>query len=139
MQDNWGRYDDELQTGGRLVKRTDAMGHSVKFRYDAYGRLLQLTNENEKSYTFGWDKLDRLVAQRDLDGSGRIPQAHLTLQRSITADAPSTDSTAQTMSSVAPYSWPSGDSEAEYDDEGFYEDSDGELEVSYQSGDRPPK
>lgn len=48
------------------------MGHSVRFRYDAYGRLLQLTNENNESYRFGWDKLDRLIAQEDLDGSGRI-------------------------------------------------------------------
>lgn len=48
------------------------MGYSVKFRYDAYGRLLQLTNENDESYRFGWDELDRLVAQKDLDGSGRL-------------------------------------------------------------------
>jgi len=71
--------------------------------------------------------LTSIASKPRLCPGSRVPQAHLTLQRSITADAPSTDSTAQTMSSVASYSWPSGDSETEYDDEGFYEDSDGQL------------
>lgn len=48
------------------------LGHRVGFSYDAYGRLQRLSNENNEAYTFGWDALDRLMAQRDLDGSGRL-------------------------------------------------------------------
>ena len=43
----------------------------MRLSYDAYGRLQKLTNENNEAYAFGWDALDRLIAQRDLDGSGR--------------------------------------------------------------------
>ncbi|EDS6041249.1 RHS repeat protein, partial [Salmonella enterica subsp. enterica] len=31
---------------GRVRSRTDAMGRRTAFRYDAYGRLTRLTNEN---------------------------------------------------------------------------------------------
>nr|WP_232923400.1 RHS repeat domain-containing protein [Pseudomonas synxantha] len=50
------------------------MSHSVEFGYDAYGRLLHLSNENRERYRFEWDALDRLLAQQDLDGSGHIYQ-----------------------------------------------------------------
>nr|WP_256586993.1 RHS repeat domain-containing protein [Pseudomonas sp. GW456-12-1-14-TSB6] len=52
----------------------DALGHKVRFSYDAYGRLLHLSNENHERYRFEWDALDRLLAQQALDGSGRIYQ-----------------------------------------------------------------
>ena len=64
------RYD----RSGRLTQRIDALGHTVEFGYDAYGRLLHLSNENHERYRFEWDVLDRLLAQQDLDGSGRIYQ-----------------------------------------------------------------
>jgi YD repeat-containing protein len=64
------RYD----RSGRLIQRVDALGHSVEFGYDAYGRLQHLSNENHERYRFEWDALDRLLAQQDLDGSGRIYQ-----------------------------------------------------------------
>ncbi|MCU1785546.1 RHS domain-containing protein, partial [Pseudomonas sp. 13B_2.1_Bac1] len=64
------RYDPS----GRLIQRVDALGHSVEFGYDAYGRLQHLSNENHERYRFEWDALDRLLAQQDLDGSGRIYQ-----------------------------------------------------------------
>ncbi|MGY2327114.1 hypothetical protein ACW9I4_06845 [Pseudomonas sp. SDT2931_S440] len=64
------RYD----RSGRLLQRVDALGHSVEFGYDAYGRLQHLSNENHERYRFEWDALDRLLAQQDLDGSGRIYQ-----------------------------------------------------------------
>ena len=64
------RYD----RSGRLIQRVDALGHSVEFGYDAYDRLRHLSNENRERYRFEWDVLDRLLAQQDLDGSGRIYQ-----------------------------------------------------------------
>ncbi|WPO00208.1 PAAR domain-containing protein [Pseudomonas sp. MUP55] len=57
---------------GRLIQRVDALGHTVAFGHDACGRLLHLSNENHERYRFEWDALDRLQAQHDLDGSGRI-------------------------------------------------------------------
>ncbi|KAA0985046.1 hypothetical protein FQ192_26795 [Pseudomonas sp. ANT_J12] len=42
------------------------------FSYDAYGRLQQLSNENDEAYRFEWDVLDRLSVQVDLDGSYRV-------------------------------------------------------------------
>ena len=44
----------------------------MRFSYDAYGRLQQLSNENGEAYRFEWDVLDRLCAQTDLDGSYRV-------------------------------------------------------------------
>ncbi|MBC7213575.1 MAG: RHS domain-containing protein [Pseudomonas sp.] len=55
---------------GRLLQRTDALGHTVRLHWDAYGRLQQLENENGEHYRFQWDALDRLVGQRNLDGGG---------------------------------------------------------------------
>jgi YD repeat-containing protein len=37
--------------------------------YDAALRLARLTNENERSYAFEYDALDRLVSEQRLDGS----------------------------------------------------------------------
>ncbi|MEX5625822.1 hypothetical protein ABFV53_05075 [Pseudomonas marginalis] len=55
-----------------MQQRIDALGHKVRFSYDAYGRLQQLSNENGEAYRFEWDVLDRLCAQTDLDGSYRV-------------------------------------------------------------------
>ncbi len=63
-----------MTTVAGLIQRVDALGHSVEFGYDAYGRLQHLSNENHQRYRFEWDTLDRLLAQQDLDGSGRIYQ-----------------------------------------------------------------
>jgi len=57
-----------------LQQRLDAHDRKIEFRYDAYGRLDALTNENGESYRFGWDAGDRLSTQQDLDGSQRSYQ-----------------------------------------------------------------
>ncbi|MCL2590559.1 MAG: DUF6531 domain-containing protein, partial [Betaproteobacteria bacterium] len=53
---------------GRLVRRTDAAGRTVAYRYDAPGNLTAISNENGEPVRFEHDAADRPVAQVGLDG-----------------------------------------------------------------------
>jgi RHS repeat-associated protein len=54
---------------GQLRQRQDALGKVQHYHYDAALRLARLTNENERSYAFEYDALDRPVSEQRLDGS----------------------------------------------------------------------
>ena len=58
----------QLDVGGNLQARTNALGNSLQYRYDGFGRLTHLINENGADYRFAWDAQDRLVAERGFDG-----------------------------------------------------------------------
>jgi YD repeat-containing protein len=52
----------------RVSKKTDAIGNSMAYGYDEIGRLEKLINENQESYHFEYDLLDRLKKEQGLDG-----------------------------------------------------------------------
>ena len=46
----------------------DALSHTLRYAYDAAGRLVALTNENGEVTRFGYDLLDRLTDEVGFDG-----------------------------------------------------------------------
>ncbi len=50
-----------------LRARTQA-GHGVSYKYDTEGNLIQLTNENNETYSFEVDAADRVIKETGFDG-----------------------------------------------------------------------
>ncbi len=49
------------------MQRIDALGHSLRYDYDAAGRLSTLINENNDSARFAYDVRDRLIEETGFD------------------------------------------------------------------------
>lgn len=58
-----------MWAASNLQARTNALGNSLQYRYDGFGRLTHLINENGADYRFAWDAQDpSAVAERGFDG-----------------------------------------------------------------------
>uniref|UniRef100_UPI0018DB2F08 glycohydrolase toxin TNT-related protein n=1 Tax=Massilia rhizosphaerae TaxID=2784389 RepID=UPI0018DB2F08 len=51
-----------------IAKRIDAVGHSLRYQWDALGRLSALENENGSVYRFQYDPVGPLLQEQGFDG-----------------------------------------------------------------------
>jgi RHS repeat-associated protein len=65
------RTSYERNLRGVPIRRTNAIGRSVEFIYDAAQRLVKLVNENGEAYRFGYDRNNNLNEEVGLDGTVR--------------------------------------------------------------------
>jgi RHS repeat-associated protein len=61
---------------GLIATRTDAQGHTLDYRWDRLGRLLELRNENHSSARFSYDSMGRLLSETGFDGKRRSYHYH---------------------------------------------------------------
>jgi RHS repeat-associated protein len=61
------RYVDN----NKLGERTDALGYRQRFVYNTEGNLIEVRNERDEAYWFGYDGLDRVACEVGFDGLTR--------------------------------------------------------------------
>ncbi len=62
----WGDY--AYDAGGRLVKATDALGHSDRYAYDELDRMVSVTLKNGTEFTYIYDDDGRCISTSGPDG-----------------------------------------------------------------------